>query len=869
MRILSFLALLSVASAQTITQPSASAINADFKLNVRVATTANITIATALNAGDTIDGVTLAAGDRVLVKNQSTASQNGIYIAGATPARASDADAWAELPGAFVAVGSGGSTTANKIYLCTATPTGTLGSTSITWAEKGAAGAGTGDALVADSLAQFAATTSSQLAGVISDEEGSGKAIFATGVSEGGNEAADAGKLLKFQAGGDIQGTTVKATDTAGYMYFTSQGEFAYKLAAWTNPAGINWPPDIGDGQSGNIASREWAATQYAPLTSPAIATSITTGSTTFALLNTTATTVNAFGAATTLNVGASAATVLNLGGAATAAQLRFLEPSGSGTNYMGFKAQAMAANVTYTLPAADGSSGQVLSTDGAGVLSWAAGGSGTPGGSTTQLQYNNAGAFGGISGATTNGTALTVTSGNLIATSPKFTTQICDTNGNPWIVQTATGSAAYGLQVTNAAAGGTVALASQTPTQAAAGIAGTPLSISASNGVAGNVTAGAVAGGSISLTAGNAAYLTSGSANGGSISLTAGTRTTATGGSDGSISLNGANGGALIGITGTNPNVTGSAIAINAGSGPTGGAIAITGGIGTTAGSTTGNVAISSSGGYATSGTVSLATGTPAAQSVSTYASGPVTVTTGAGGALSAASGTAGASGAVTVTMGAGGAESGNTSGTGGAGGTFTVSGGTGGAATGSGGTHTGGAGSAIAITSGAGGAATSASGTRTGGNSGTVTIGTGNGGNGTTTNGSSAALTLATGTAGAGAGAAGTVGSIVLSPGGTAGLTVSATSGIVLPKTISGATGNQTIDKASGAVLFANGSGTAITVTSSLVTANSVILATVASNDATLKSVAVVAGSGSFVIYPNAAPTTADCRVNFLITN
>jgi len=87
---------------------------------------------------------------------------------------------------------------------------------------------------------------------------------------------------------------------------------------------------------------------------------------------------VNAFGAATTLNIGASAATVLNLGGAATAAQLRFLEPSGSGTNYMGFKAQAMAANVVYTLPAADGSSGQTLRTDGAGTLSWATGGTKT-----------------------------------------------------------------------------------------------------------------------------------------------------------------------------------------------------------------------------------------------------------------------------------------------------------------------------------------------------------------------------------------------------------------------------------------------------------------------------------------------------------
>ena len=62
---------------------------ADYRatIKVRCATTANITIATALNAGDSIDGVTLAAGDRVLVKNQTTASQNGIYIVSDSPAR--------------------------------------------------------------------------------------------------------------------------------------------------------------------------------------------------------------------------------------------------------------------------------------------------------------------------------------------------------------------------------------------------------------------------------------------------------------------------------------------------------------------------------------------------------------------------------------------------------------------------------------------------------------------------------------------------------------------------------------------------------------------------------------------------------------
>src|SRR5574343_87110 len=49
-----------------------------------------------------------------------------------------------------------------------------------------------------------------------------------------------------------------------------------------------------------------------------------------------------------------------------------------------------------------------------------ASAGGGTPGGSNTQLQYNNAGSFGGISGATTNGTAVTFTTGNLIGTDIK-----------------------------------------------------------------------------------------------------------------------------------------------------------------------------------------------------------------------------------------------------------------------------------------------------------------------------------------------------------------------------------------------------------------------------------------------------------------
>lgn len=89
------------------------------KAAVRVATTANITISTALNSGDVIDGVTLANGDRVLVKDQTAAEQNGIYVVSATPTRSTDFDSLSpidEINGALVAVQEGSSNQA-KIFV--------------------------------------------------------------------------------------------------------------------------------------------------------------------------------------------------------------------------------------------------------------------------------------------------------------------------------------------------------------------------------------------------------------------------------------------------------------------------------------------------------------------------------------------------------------------------------------------------------------------------------------------------------------------------------------------------------------------------------------------------------------------------------
>lgn len=101
--------------------------------NVLAASTANITLS---NPGtSTIDGVALTVGDRVLVKDQSTASQNGIYVfdtSSTALTRASDSDAWDELVGSLVYVDQG-TANAEARFFCTSNSGGTLDSTAVTY----------------------------------------------------------------------------------------------------------------------------------------------------------------------------------------------------------------------------------------------------------------------------------------------------------------------------------------------------------------------------------------------------------------------------------------------------------------------------------------------------------------------------------------------------------------------------------------------------------------------------------------------------------------------------------------------------------------------------------------------------------------
>jgi len=114
----------------------------DIKDSVRVASTANIDIANDLENGDTLDGVTLATGDRVLLKNQSTASENGIYVVVASGAasRSEDANASADVTsGMFVWVEEG-TANADQGYVLTTNDTINLNTTSLTFTQFSGAG---------------------------------------------------------------------------------------------------------------------------------------------------------------------------------------------------------------------------------------------------------------------------------------------------------------------------------------------------------------------------------------------------------------------------------------------------------------------------------------------------------------------------------------------------------------------------------------------------------------------------------------------------------------------------------------------------------------------------------------------------------
>lgn len=131
----------------TLTRPKySSIIDTDFKINCKAATVGvNITLSG--SAPNTLDGISLQAGDRVLVKDQSTASQNGVYVvttlgtgSNGTWTRARDFNDSAVVTSGIVVPVSQGALAGGRLYLLTTPDPITLGTTGLTFIDTTSAG---------------------------------------------------------------------------------------------------------------------------------------------------------------------------------------------------------------------------------------------------------------------------------------------------------------------------------------------------------------------------------------------------------------------------------------------------------------------------------------------------------------------------------------------------------------------------------------------------------------------------------------------------------------------------------------------------------------------------------------------------------
>ena len=172
-----------------------------------------------LSGAQSIDGVSVVAGERVLVKNQTDQSQNGIYVA-ATGAwsRASDADTWDDLVSALVFIESG--TQAGTAWYCPIQPGGTLGTTSITWSNFSIAGtyyAGTGLSLAANT---FSITNT----GVAAATYGSASTVPTIAVNAQGQITSATNTNIAIAASAITSGTIDSARISGSYSGITTVG---------------------------------------------------------------------------------------------------------------------------------------------------------------------------------------------------------------------------------------------------------------------------------------------------------------------------------------------------------------------------------------------------------------------------------------------------------------------------------------------------------------------------------------------------------------------------------------------------------------------------------------------------------------------
>jgi len=366
-----------------------------FKQPALVGTTVNIA---SLSGLLTIDGITVAAGDRVLVKNQATASENGIYVA-ATGAwsRSSDANTWDELLAAYLFLLKG-STQGGSAWVSTTQPGGTLGVTAVTFVQfantavytagtgltltgyqfsitnTGVTAASVGSAsktLTATVNAQGQLTALADTSIAIANTQVSGLGTMST---QDANNVAITGGAIDGTTIGSTSATTVKGTTVTATTQFTGPGTGLTGTATVLNIGG-----NAATATTATTATTAGKATNIAGGTAGSLPYQSSTDNTTFLGIGTTGQvlTVSA-GAPSWSNLSSSAVTSFSAGttgftpsagtsGAVTLAGT--LATTNGGTGLTSFTsggavyATSTSALTTGTLPVASGGTGVTSST--------------------------------------------------------------------------------------------------------------------------------------------------------------------------------------------------------------------------------------------------------------------------------------------------------------------------------------------------------------------------------------------------------------------------------------------------------------------------------------------------------------------------